>query len=265
MGQDQGPYGDSGGFTPYQPDATPDAEPGDAGAPPPFVPYGTAQGMPNVPNVPYGGAPNVPYGGSASIGTPFVITASSGPRWVGWVVGIGIVALTCGGSAIGILAGLFDNDPSTTTTGTSPDYEVPPIEIPSFEIPSFEVPSIPGPVFANDLKRDQCLIGVGFQPGSTQGISNLEVTECAGAHNAQVLEVRVLSGREASEYDFSDQDQGNRSCFPLFSPAQKELFRGDEYTLLSFTETANPAQGDKVACLVVRTDGALYRGFLPRD
>ena len=259
MGQDQGPYGGADGFTPYQPDPTPDAEPADS-PPAPFVPYGNA---PGVPNVPYGGAPHVPYGGS--IGTPFVVTARSGPRWVGWVVGIGITALTCGGSAIGILAGLFDSDPSTTTTGTSPEVEVPPIEIPSFNIPSINIPSIPPVVFANDLRRDQCLIGVGFEPGSNQGISNLEVTGCAGAHNAQVLEVRVLNGREASEYDFTDQDQGNRSCFPLFSPAQKALFQGDKYTLLSFTETATPAQGDKVACLVVRTDGRLYRGFLPNN
>ena len=83
------------------------------------------------------------------------------------------------------------------------------------------------------------------------------MTGCAGAHNAQVLEVRVLSEREAAEYDFTDEDQGNRSCFPLFSPAQKALFEGDKYTLLSFTETATPQQGDKVACLVVRTDGAI--------
>ena len=265
MGQDQGPYGDAGGFTPYQPDATPDGEPPEVGAfapPTPFVPYG---GTPDVPNVPYGSAPNVPYGGASiggSVGTPFVVT-STGGRWVGWLVGIVITFLTCGGSAIGIVVGLLGNDDSTSTS--NPDVNVPEIEIPSFDVPSFEIPSIPPLVFANALQRDQCLLGVGFEPGSTQGLSNLEVTECAGAHNAQVLEVRVLNGREASEYDFANENQGNLSCFPLFSPAQKALFKGDKYTLLSFTETAEPAQGDKVACLVVRTDGALYRGFLPKN
>ena len=148
---------------------------------------------------------------------------------------------------------------------------MPQIEIPSFTVPSFDAPSIDIPtpsvrteVFANDLRRGQCLLGVGFDPSSNNGISNLEETECVGAHNAQVLEVRVLSEREAADYDFLDDEQGNLSCFPLFSRAQKELFQGDKYTLLSFTETARPTGGDKVACLVVRSDGALYRGFLPR-
>jgi hypothetical protein len=251
----QGPYGEDGGFTPYEPDATPDGEPVDPGPPVPFVPYG---GTSDVPNVPYGGGPNVPYGGS--VGTSFVVN-SSGGRWVGWLVGIVIAAVTCGGSGIAILAGLFGDD----STSSSPEVVVPEIQLPSFNVPSIDIPTIPPLVFANALQRDQCLLGVGFEPGSNQGISNLEVTECAGAHNAQVLEVRVLNGREASEYDFADNNQGNKSCFPLFSPAQKALFRGDKYTLLSFTETATPAQGDKVACLVVRTDGALYRGFLPKS
>lgn len=257
QGQDEN---DEGGYTPYQPDATPDGEPAgsapaDPGAPPPYVPYGTG---PDVPNVPYGDSIN-------TIGTSSFVVNASGGRWVGWVLGIVIALVACGGSAIGILAGaLSDNDPSSSSD-SNPSFSV---DIPSFsvDIPSFsvDVPSIPPQVFANDLKRSQCLIGAGFEPGSNQGISNLEVTDCAGAHNAQVLEVRVLSQREAADYDFTDSDQGNESCFPLFSPAQKALFQGDEYTLLSFTETASPTQGDKVACLVVRTDGKLYRGFLPK-
>lgn len=255
VGQDQGPYGDGGGFTPYQPDATPDVEPADADPPAPFVPYG---GAPDVPNVPYGGAPNVPYGGAT--GTPFVVNASGG-RWVSWVVGIAVVVFTCGGSGIAVLAGLFGNDDSTSDSGR--EVVVPEIEIPSFSIDIPNV-SVPPQVFANALQRGQCIIGAGFDPASNKGLSNLEVTECEGAHNAQVLEVRVLSERDAQDYDFADEEQGNKSCFPLFSPAQKALFQGDKYTLLSFTETATPKQGDKVACLVVRTDGAPIRGFLPQ-
>gem|GEM_PF-2945757 len=252
MGQD--PYGESGGFTPYQPSDQPQDEPTDqppAGSPPapPFVPYGTA------------------LHGTTS--TPFVASATS-RGWIGWVVGFGVLFVTCGGLITGI-AGFLSGLGSGPDPDTSPEVVVPEITFPSFSVPTFDVPSINVPtpsvrteVFANDLRRSQCLLGAGFDPSSSGGISNLEVTECAGAHNAQVLEVRVLSEREASDYDFADDDQGNRSCFPLFSRAQKELFQGDEYTLLSFTETASPTAGDKVACLVVRSDGALYRGFLPR-
>jgi hypothetical protein len=263
VGEGQDPNGESGGFTPYQPSDTPQGEPAEepGGSPPapPFVPYG---GTPEVPSVPYGSAL---HGAST---TPFV-APTTGRRWVGWVVGFGIVIATCGGSVITGLAGFISELGSHSGSDSSPEVVVPEIEIPSFAVPTFDVPSIPTPsvrteIFANDLRRSQCLIGVGFDPSSDGGISRLEDTDCAGAHNAQVLEVRVLSAREASDYDFTDNDQGNRSCFPLFSRQQKELFRGDKYTLLSFTETANPTGGDKVDCLIVRSDGALYRGFLPR-
>lgn len=264
MGQDQGPYGDQDGFTPYQPDATPDAEPTapaaplDPHPPTPYVPYGGATQDPNAPSVPYGGA------NLASFNTPYATTsATSSGRWLGWLIGGVVTLVTCGGGGIAVLADILDGSDTPTT---APDITIPSFSDFSIDIPEIEIPEIdiPTPVFANDLKRDQCLIGAGFDPGSNAGLSNLEITSCDGAHNAQVLEVRVLSERDARDYDFTDGDQGNKSCFPLFSPAQKELFRGDKYTLLSFTEMVAPKKGDKVACLVVRTDGKLYRGFLPK-
>lgn len=259
MTQGQDPYEESGGFTPYRPSDAPQAEAPAAGAPPPeapLVPYGSASGGPVVP---YGTA----FQG-ASIST-FTSTSSSRSRWIGWLVGIAVLVTTCGGVVTGIVA-FFADLGSDSSSGTSPEVVVPEVEIPSFTVPTFELPTpnMRAEIFANDLQRSQCLVGTGFDPSSNDGVSNLEVTDCAGAHNAQVLEIRVLGEREAADYDFADSDQGNRSCFPLFSRAQKALFRGTRYTLLSFTETATPGRGDKVACLVVRTDGGLIRGFLPR-
>jgi hypothetical protein len=253
MGQDQDPYDDSGGFTPYQPSGTPASE---------------ADATPETPYVPYGGAPNVPYGSAyRSTGAAFVTSTPSKNRWVGWVVGIGVVLVTCGGG-IGGIVGAFNGD-GDNSSGSGPDITVPTIELPTFPslvIPSIDIPtaSVRTEIFANDLQRSQCLNGLGFDPSANDGISRLEVAECEGAHNAQVLEVRVLTAREAAAYDFKDSSQGDRSCFPLFSRTQKALFQGDKYTLLSFTETADPIEGDKVACLVVRTDGARIRGFLPQ-
>jgi hypothetical protein len=258
-GQGQEPYDESGGFTPYQPSDVPQGEPADqppGGSTPetPFVPYGSA--LPGTSITPY-------------------VASTPTRSWGTWLVGIGIVVAISGGIIAGIV-GFISEVGSDSGSDTSPEVVVPDIDIPSFTLPTIDFPSItvpsidiptpsvPTQVFANDLRRGQCLVGVGFDPSSNNGISALEVTECAGAHNAQVLDVRVLSSREASNYDFADNDQGNKSCFPLFSPAQRELFRGDKYTLLSFTETARPSRGDKVACLVVRSDGAPYRGFLPR-
>lgn len=245
MGQGQDPYDEAGSFTPYQP------------SPPSGEPSGDAPSG-EVPFVPYGSASPTAY-------HPVVTTTSKGVGRFNWLVAIGVVVATCGGivaGIVGFVSDLTDDSPSDT----APEIAVPEvsISIPDFSLPPIEVPSVAPQVFANDLQGGQCLIGVGFEPSSNQGISHLEVTGCARSHNAQVLEVNVLSEREAAEYDFDDRNQGNVSCFPLFSRAQKALFEGDRYTLLSFTETATPQQGDKVACLVVRTDGTEIRGFLPR-
>lgn len=263
MTQGQGPHDDGGGYVPYEPGTTPEPE----STLSPFVPYGAAQQPPDAPVVPYGGA-NL---GDSSF-TRFADLSSGPRRAMGWVVGLVVTLVACGGSVFGVAFELFDlfddDDQSSTTTypGFTPSVAVPSITIPSITIPSFTIPSITIPkyVLANDLEAGQCLIGLGFEAGSNTGLANLEVKPCRGAHNAQVLEVRVLTKREAADYSFADPQQGNKSCFPLFSPAQRALFQDDKYTLLSFTQSISPNAGDKVACLIARTDGKPYRGFLPR-
>lgn len=256
MSQDPDPYGAPGDFTPYQPDATPDSEPADDAAATPFVPYG---GQPSVPAVPYGQALG------SSTGTPFVSATPSRSRWVGWVVGIGVIVATCGGGFAGVVGALTGGD-DDSTSDAFPSIEIPSIEIPTIEIPSIDLPSpsMQTEVFANDLQRDQCLIGAGFDPTTDDPVTDIEVVPCAGAHDAQVLEINVLDQREASSYDFDDDSQVQVTCTRLFSRAQKELFEGSRYFLLAFTQTRTPVTGDKVACLVVRADGGSIRGFLPK-
>ncbi|MDZ5622911.1 hypothetical protein SFC88_18875 [Nocardioides sp. HM23] len=243
MGQGQDPYGDAGGFTPYQPDATPDDEPADA-APEPFVPYGGA------PQVPYSGAPQVPYGQSSGTSmVSFVTTTPTKHRWVGWVVGFGILLASCGGGIGGIFGALSgDGDTSYDT-----DQQQAPVEEEQMVVD----------VFANDLQAGQCLIGAGFDPSTDEGISNVEVVGCSTSHAAQVLEVKVLDEQEAAAYEFDDSSQIDLHCTQNFSRAQKQLFRGNTYFLLAFTQSRTPSTGDKVACLVVRADGGQIRGFLP--
>ena len=162
MGQLQDPYGDSGDFTPYQPDATPDDEPPAEAAPPPFVPYG--------------GEPIVPYGGTATptfYATTTTTTVSGGVRVLPWLVGLGVLVASCGGGVAALVGSIAGFDSEQTAVSDE--------------------------VFVNDLEADQCLNGAGFATG--EPVSALEIVECSDAHDVQVLDVNVLDSNEVSEYD----------------------------------------------------------------
>jgi hypothetical protein len=225
VGQGQDPYGDAGGFTPYQPDPTPDSEPPAETAPPPFVPYGGDQ-----PVVPYGGA----FVSTYYTATP---TTTSSGRMVllGLVVGIGVLVASCGGGIAAIFGTIGGSDPGTSSGS--------------------------GEVFVNDLVAGQCLNGAGFF--TDEPVSALEIVDCASAHDVQVLEVNLLDTSEVAEYDFNDPDSAGEVCDPVLSAQQQQLVSSADYGLIAFTETGSPGVGDKVACLVRRADNKPIRGFLP--
>lgn len=229
QGQDEN---DEGGYTPYQPDATPDAEPSAGGAAPPYVPYG------GVPNVPYGAAQG------ASLVNPFITSAPAKSRWIGWLVGIGVVLATCGSCIGGVIGAFTDDAPSGSSPGDQPD-------------------EMQVQIVANDLEARQCLIGAGLDPTSSSfddGVSGLEVVDCSTAHDAEVIAVNVLDAEEAAAYDFEDSDGAFESCRPFFSPAQRKLLERDDLFLIALTESATPTAGDKVACLLTNADGSPLHG-----
>ena len=117
-------------------------------------------------------------------------------------------------------------------------------------------------VYTNDLKEDQCLIGAGLDPGNDDGVSNLEVVDCSTAHDAEVIAVKVLNADEAAAYDFEDDNGAVKTCRDLFSPPEMKLLNRPGLYLIALTETAEPATGDKVACLLVREDGGTLHGSL---
>lgn len=110
-------------------------------------------------------------------------------------------------------------------------------------------------LFANDLEAGQCLIGAGLDLTTDDPVSDMEVVDCATAHDAEVLAVNVLSREEAASYDMGRDGQADEYCRPFFSDAQKELLRQPDHGLLALTEHAEPETGDKVACLLVDADG----------
>jgi len=224
VGQD--PYGNTGDFTPYQPDATPDGEEPEAAADAPYVPYG-------------GAAPNVPYGGTTSAAQFYApIPATTGRRVLPWIIGVGVLIATCGGGVAAVIGSIAGSDSDSGSQGSSS-----------------------GEVYVNDLQAGQCLIGAGF--ATDEPVSGLGIVDCSTAHDAQVLDVNVLDSKEAADYDFDDPASSDRSCNPVLSDPQKELLQGREYGLTAFTETGSPGVGDKVACLVTRTDGQPIHEFLP--
>ncbi len=226
QGQDQGPY-DAGGFTPYQPDATPDAEP-PVGAPPPAP----------APFVPYGGEPVVPYGGATPQQFYATTTTTSGARRVlPWLIGLGVLVATCGGGIAALIGAIGSIDFSSDDATAS------------------------GDVYVNDLKAGQCLNGAGF--ATDEPVSGLEIVDCSTAHDVQVLEVNLLDSEEAADYKFDDPQSSARVCNPVLSESQKALVQSRDYGLVAFTETGSPVVGDKVACLVKRADDEKIREFLP--
>lgn len=110
-------------------------------------------------------------------------------------------------------------------------------------------------LFANDLEAGQCLIGAGLDVTTDDPVSDMEVVDCASAHDAEVLAVNVLDREEAASYDIGRDGQADEYCRDFFSPAQKKLLQQDAYGLLALTELAEPETGDKVACLLVDADG----------
>lgn len=227
QGQDQDPYGDAGGFTPYQPDTTPDSEP----PPPPAEPA-------PAPFVPYGGEPVVPYGGTTPqqfYGT--TTTTSVSGRVLPWLIGLGVLVATCGGGIAALIGAIGSIDFDSDDVSTS------------------------GEVYVNDLKAGQCLNGAGF--ATDEPVSGLEIVDCSSAHDVQVLEVNLLDSAEAAGYDFDDPGSSAGVCNPVLSETQKALVQSRDYGLVAFTETGSPGVGDKVACLVKRADDEKIREFLP--
>jgi len=99
VSQDQGPYEGSDGFTPYEPDATPDAEPLD-----PYVPYGQEAGTPAV-----------PYSGStAQAYAPVVTTTRS--RAIPWIIVVVVVVATCGGGVAALIGSIVGSDGDSTSS-----------------------------------------------------------------------------------------------------------------------------------------------------
>ncbi len=227
MGQD--PYGSSGGFTPYQPDATPDSEPTPVGVEP--TPVGA-----ELPYVPYGGAA-VPYRGSAAAfyAPTAISTVSAGRRVLPWVIGIGVLVVTCGGGVAGIIGAIAGAGDVHTSSGSA-------------DAPFSDQ------VYVNDLKVGQCLNGAGF--ATDEPVSALEIVPCSAGHDTEVLAVNTLDSKEAASYDFNDEDQLDATCRPSLVPGQKRLLNDPDYFLVAFTETETPVTGDKVACLLRRADGS---------
>lgn len=150
-----------------------------------------------------------------------------------WLIGIGILALVVAAAVAGVVAFVGSLD------------------------------FMHDDVRVNDLDEGQCLSGAGFDPNTDEAVSELEITECDQAHDAQVLAINKLDRREVDDYDFDSSANAGEVCDPGLTVEQQALFDDGTYFLIAFTETRDPEVGDKVACLVVREDGGPIRGFLP--
>lgn len=200
----------------------------DAGS---FTPYQPAaepsSEPPSEPPAEPSAGPAVDYYAATATATPRRTSATP------WLIGIGILVLVVGAAVAGIVAFAGSLD------------------------------IMDADVRVNDLDEGQCLSGAGFDPNTDEAVSELEITECDQAHDAQVLAINKLDRREVDDYDFDSSANAGEVCDPGLTVEQQALFDDGTYFLIAFTETREPEVGDKVACLVVREDGGPIRGFLP--
>ncbi len=222
MGQDQGPYDDAGGFTPYQPEATPRDEPSETGAEVPFVPYG---------------------GVTAPYQAPVAVTTSTGHRVLPWLIGIGVLVASCGGGIIAVVSDLAGSDSGSDHGMTMEEIQAQ-VLVNNLEARQCLIGAGLDP----------------SSPSFDAGVSGLEIVDCGTAHDAEVVAVNVLDGDEAASYDFEDGNGAFESCRPYFSPEQKKLLQRDDLYLIALTESAMPTTGDKVACLLTNADGSPLHG-----
>jgi hypothetical protein len=223
VGQD--PYGDQGGFTPYQPDATPDAEPPAGGT-----------------DEPAAGAPYVPYVATSGTYSSAFVTTTSATRSASrkalpWLLAVVVLLATCGGGIAGIVGLIAGSDSDSGTSSSSGRL-------------------------ANDLQAGQCLIGAGLDPSSNDSVSDLEVVDCSTGHDAEVIAVNVLDANEAAAYDFDDDNGAFKSCKDYFNTEQMKLLNRPDLYLIALTGAREPQTGDKVACLLTNEDGSPLHGSL---
>jgi hypothetical protein len=102
----------------------------------------------------------------------------------------------------------------------------------------------------DDLKTGQCFTADGLT-SADDGVSQIEVVGCGESHDGEVLATNTLDADEAEAY--KDQS-GGEACGPIIDA---EVVAGlpEDVTVTALTQSEEPEDGDKLACVAYQVDG----------
>lgn len=106
----------------------------------------------------------------------------------------------------------------------------------------------------NDLQRGDCISADTLTDGDAEGFGQITVGSCTDEHDAEVVAVKTLDAEEAERYASASTTEICQSLV-LDDPELLELV-APGIELLTITNSAEPAAGDKVACILFNADGS---------
>ena len=106
----------------------------------------------------------------------------------------------------------------------------------------------------NDLQRGDCISADNLTDGDAEGFGQITVGSCTDEHDAEVVAVKTLDAEEAELFDATATTEICQSLV-LDDPDLLELV-APGIDLLTITNSAEPAAGDKVACILFNADGS---------
>ena len=106
----------------------------------------------------------------------------------------------------------------------------------------------------NDLQRGDCISADNLTDGDAEGFGQITVGSCTDEHDAEVVAVKTLDAEEAERYASASTTEICQSLV-LDDPELLELV-APGIELLTITNSAEPAAGDKVACILFNADGS---------
>jgi hypothetical protein len=108
-----------------------------------------------------------------------------------------------------------------------------------------------------DLDRGDCVDGQPFLKGEQPALDDLTRADCDGLHDAEVLVVVELDARQAAAYRPVIPDE---VCMDALDGRADAAVSDQRLLVAGVADSAEPAEGDELACFGFAADGTRLEG-----
>jgi hypothetical protein len=108
-----------------------------------------------------------------------------------------------------------------------------------------------------DLDRGDCVDGQPFLKGEQPALDDLTRADCDGLHDAEVLVVVELDARQAAAYRPVIPDE---VCMDALDGRADAAVSDQRLLVAGVVDSAEPAEGDELACFGFAADGTRLEG-----